>query len=196
MAGTKREMNIIFLNLKPTDDIAGQSEDKSYYVGIYSYNNFGSDQQMERVSQTYVSRAKGQQLRWYKQSNQFLQRSKINLESILIRNWDNYEFIKNGRGVFEQKSKWFLNTSFQMQKFLELIWSQMDFNKFIDGNFTCSLFQLSILYSQPSSPILLFQSFRFNFDLVKDQLFIILKLYVYYRFINNQKQPLQLLHYF
>ncbi|CAL5989691.1 Hypothetical_protein [Hexamita inflata] len=65
MAGTKREMIIIFLNLKPTDDIAGQSEDKSYCVGIYSYNNFGLDQQMERVSQTYVSRAKGQ-------SNNFL----------------------------------------------------------------------------------------------------------------------------
>ncbi|CAL5988620.1 Hypothetical_protein [Hexamita inflata] len=65
MAGTKREMNIIFLNLKPTDDIAGQSEDKSYYVGIYSYNNFGSDQQMERVSQTYVSRAKGQCQKMY-----------------------------------------------------------------------------------------------------------------------------------
>ncbi|CAL5974806.1 Hypothetical_protein [Hexamita inflata] len=57
---SKRETFFIFQNSKPAGGTAELSDGKSYYVGIYLYDNFDPDLRRECVSETMLFCLKGQ----------------------------------------------------------------------------------------------------------------------------------------
>ncbi|CAL6012675.1 Hypothetical_protein [Hexamita inflata] len=60
LTGNKIEIFFIFLNSKPAGGTVELSEGKSYYVGIYSYDNFDPDLQKECIYETVLFCSKGQ----------------------------------------------------------------------------------------------------------------------------------------